>query len=110
MARTALTPQQISRSMLTPAYSAGDAANGHAYTNSGQEFLIVKTTGTGATLTVKNPQVIDGQTVADRTYVLPATGERQIGPFPVYYNQADGNVYIDLSSATGLTLGVFRST
>ncbi len=108
MARTALTPQQISRSMLTPTYSNGDAANGHQYVNSGTEFLIVKTTGTGATLTVKNPQSVDGQAVADRTYALPSTGERHIGPFPTYYNQPDGNVYIDLSSATGLTLGVFR--
>jgi len=109
MPRTAITPQQISRSALTPTYAAGDSANGHSYPNGGSEFLHVKTGGTGTTVTVKNPTTVDGLTVPDRTYVLGTNTERMIGPFPPnLYNQADGNVYVDLSSATTVTLAVFR--
>jgi len=111
MPRTALTPQSITRSALTPTYSAGDAANGHQFVNGGTEFLIVKTGGTGTTVTVKVPKTVDGQTVADRSYVLGTSQERHIGPFPVdIYNQADGNVYVDLTSATTVTLGAFRTS
>lgn len=109
MARTAIAIQQISRAAITPTYAAGDAANGHALPNSGTEFIHVKTVGTGTTVTVSIPATVDGQAVSSKTYVLGTNTERMIGPFPPsIYNQPDSNVYIDLTSATSVTLAAFR--
>lgn len=109
MPRVALTVQQVTRTALTPTMSAADSANGHQFSNDGNVWLEVTTTGTTANLTILTPGTVDGLAIADRVIALPATGSRKIGPFPPdVYNQADGNVYVDLSAQTGITLGVFR--
>lgn len=111
MPRTAVSVQQVSRTAITPTYAAGDSANGHSLLNSGAEFLHVKTGATGTTVTVQIPSTVDGQAVTNKTYVIGTTTERMIGPFPPgIYNQADGNVYIDLSSSATVTLAAFRAT
>jgi hypothetical protein len=111
MPRTAITPQQVTRAAITPTYGAGDAVNGHQYLNGGSEFIHVKTGATGTTVTVNIPKTVDGQAVTNKTYVLGTNTERMIGPFPPdTYNQADGNVYIDLSSAATVTLAVIRGS
>lgn len=108
MARTALSVQQIRRSGLTPAYSAANV-DGHSFPNSGQEILHVKTVGTGATVSFPIPGTVDGQAVASRSVVLGTNTERLIGPFPPgTYNQPDGNVNVDFSSVTSVTVAVLR--
>jgi len=108
MPRTAIVAQQVSRSALTPAYVAPDVA-GSSFSNGGQEILHVKTGGTGATVTIPIPGTIDGQSVASKSYVLGTTQERFIGPFPPnIYNQASGEVYVDYSSITTVTVAVLR--
>lgn len=110
MARTALTVQEISRNAITPSYGSANV-DGHSYPNSGKEFFHVKTGGTGATVTVQTPGTVDGNAIADKSYVLGTNTERMIGPFPPsVYNQADGSVYIDFSSVTTVTIGAFRNS
>lgn len=111
MARSARTVQSTSRAGLAETFSAADNANGETIPNDGQTFLHVKNTGGGAcTVTVATPGTIDGLAVADLTAVVPATtGDRLIGPFPPgAYTQADGNIYVDYSTGTGVTVAAVR--
>jgi hypothetical protein len=111
MPRTAVVPQDISRAGLAPTSAAPDVANGNQVVNDGSTFLYVKNTGGGAcTISIKIPRTVDGVAVPDKTVVVPATtGERYIGPFGVGdYNQADGSVYYDASTATGVTVAALR--
>jgi hypothetical protein len=112
MARAALTVQQISRSALTPTYTAANASGGNSIPNNdGQIFVIVKTGGTGCVVTAQTPGTVDGLAVADRTWTIGTSAERHIGPFPPnVYNQADGSVYLDFDSVTSVTLSAERLT
>lgn len=108
MARTTLSAQQISRAGLTPSYAAANV-DGHALPNGGEEVLHVKTTTNGCTVTLQTPGTVDGQAVADRTVVIGTSSERLIGPFPPgIYNQPSGEVYVDLSVVTGVTIAALR--
>lgn len=108
MPRTAVVAQQISRAALTPAFVTPDAA-GSSFQNDGTPVLHVKTGGTGTTVTIPIPNTVDGQTVASKSYVIGTTSERLIGPFPAaIYNQASGEVFVDYSSITTVTVAVYR--
>lgn len=110
MPRTALSVQQVSRAAITPSYVTPDVA-GSSILNTGSEMFHVKTGGTGATVTVPIPVLVDGKAVASQSYVLGTNTERMIGPFPpAIYNQADGSVYIDYSSITTVTAAAFKVT
>jgi len=110
MARTVITPQQIARTGLASALAQPDLANGNQFANDGVCFLYVKNGGAQITVTISTPGTVDGLAIADLVVTVPATtGERMIGPFPAgIYNQSDGNVYVDWSSVTSVTAGVFR--
>ncbi len=87
MPATPLTPVSLARTSasgydITVAMTAVDQANGMSFANDGRTLLRVKTAGTATTVGVTFPNTVDGQTVAARTYVMPATGDRIFGPFP----------------------------
>lgn len=109
MARGTLSVQQIARAGIVPAYTAGDAANGHQFANNEKTFLHVKNAGVGSiTVTLQTPGSVDGLAVADRTVTVANGAEKMIGPFPAAaYNQSGGLVYVDLSGDTSVTLGAF---
>lgn len=109
MARSALAPQQINRSGITPAYTTPNAA-GHSVVNDGRTFLHVKTGGTGLTVTAETPGTVDGQAVADRAYVIGTNTELMIGPFPPSdYDQPDGSgINFDFSATTSVTIAALR--
>lgn len=112
MPRTALTLQDISIAGLAPTYSAGDAANGHTIAGADSDsFLHVKNTGGGAcTVTLNATARIAGLALANQTVSVPATtGDKMIGPLrPDVFGQSDGACYVDLSTATGVTLAAIR--
>jgi hypothetical protein len=110
MARGALTPQQIVRSGLSPAYTAGDAVNGHEFVNEGDVYLHVKNGGASPiNVTIPTPGTVDGLAIADLVVAVPAAEERKIGDIPTnVYNQTGGKVYVDLSASASVTLGVFK--
>lgn len=111
MARAVLSVQKVVPSGLQPVYSAGDLANGHEFANDGNVFLHVKNTGGGAcTVTVQTPATVGGMAIAEAIVSVPATtGDRMIGPFnTTIFNQVGGLVYVDLSTATGVTLAAIK--
>lgn len=111
MARTARAVQEINRAGLAETFTAADNTNGETIPNDGRTFLHVKNTGGGAcTVTVATPGQVDGLAIADLTATVPATtGDRLIGPFPPgIYTQADGNVYVDYSTGTGIAVAAVR--
>jgi hypothetical protein len=112
MPRATINPVEIKRTGTTPAPVAPDVANGNQFQNDGVTLLRVKNTG-GATctVTVKVAQKVDGLDVADLSGTVPASGEKEFGVYPTaIYNQPDGNVYFNCSTATGVTVEVHRVT
>lgn len=117
MARTVLTVQTIDRSGLTPSYDSGDATNGHSFDNASQNvFVHVKNGGgAGITATFITSKTIDGNAVADLAISVGAGSEAMVGPFRNdLYGQADSAnsideaVFVDLSSATSVTIAAFK--
>jgi hypothetical protein len=112
MARAAAsTVQDIVRTGVIPSYaSAAATADGNQFQNDGRVFLHVKNSGTEKTVTVQTPGLVDGLAIAELAVVVVATtGDKIIGPFPPgIYNQADGNVYWNVSLETGVTFAVLR--
>jgi hypothetical protein len=110
MPRTALTLQEIVPAGLAPSYAAGDAANGHSASAGYDVFLHVKNVGGGScTVTLNSTARIGGVALANQTVVVPATtGDKMIPLRPDLYAQSDGLAYVDLSTATGVTVAVIR--
>ncbi|MFZ6029951.1 MAG: hypothetical protein ACOYYS_19735 [Chloroflexota bacterium] len=111
MARTSLTVQDIVKTGLAPAYAAGDAVNQHQFANDGDCYLEVVNAGASpVTVTITPSGKLDGVPLQPVTGTVPAaTGRRKFGCFsPSAFNHAGGYVYVDISGASGVTLGVFR--
>lgn len=109
MSRTTVVPQELSRAGITPTYNAATATDGDAFTNDGHTFVqVLNASGAPITLTIQTPNTVDGLAITDRTVSVPATtGNKMIGPFPpAIYNQSNGQVYLDWSSATSVTFAV----
>jgi hypothetical protein len=103
---TAYAVQSVSRAGVTPA-AITPAVTGDTFPAGGSTYLRLITSGTAATLTITPPAGGGplGTTIAPFTFVLPATGVREIGPFPQNpFGDANGNVNISYSSITGLTV------
>jgi len=111
-ARVALTVQEIGHGGAAETFVAAAAAGtGNSFPCDGKTWLHVKNTGLIKSMTIQTPGLVDGLAVADRTVSIPATtGDKVIPPLPPsQYAQADGSVYIDLDSETGVTVAVFRA-
>ena len=109
MARQSLSVQDIARSGLSPSYSSA-VGDGHSVQNNGRVFIHVKNGDSSSkTITIQTPGTVDGLAVADRDVSIPAGEERMIGPFPPgQYNQSDGDIYVDYSATTSVTIAALR--
>lgn len=110
MVRTSMPVTTITRAGVTQTLSAGNG-DGHSFSNDGKVFVIVTTTASRV-VTFVTPGTIDGLDIEDLAVTVPTT-TMIIGPFPPqFFNQVTGadkgSVYVDLSSATGVTIGAFR--
>jgi hypothetical protein len=113
MPATALTSVVVNRTVangvdLTAALTAADGTNGNTFANSGDTLLRVKNaSGSPVTVTVAFAAAVDGQTVAARTYSIPATtGDRLLGPFPPALFGTSPTV--TFSSGTSVTVAAFE--
>lgn len=109
MARTALTVQDLAASGIVPSYAAANV-DGNSIHGDGKTFLHVKNAGAQITVTVQTPATVSGLAVAEQVVIIPATtGDKMLGPFPANtYNQVDGDVYVDYSSVTTVTVAALR--
>jgi len=106
MARTEITVQQSSLAGITPTFNAA-IADGHMFKNDGNVIIEVKNAaGADVTVTIQTPAKVQGIDLAEITVTVPATtGHKLIGPFdPSLFNQSNGMVYVDYSSATAVTI------
>lgn len=111
MAREALTPQECTgTALLNPIYTALSAVTGISFPWSDRTILAVINGSTASTATINFGFEVDGQTIDPPTEALPTsnTAPQFLGPFSSHYRQPDGNVYIDLSSVTGVTVAVLQ--
>jgi hypothetical protein len=97
MPRVAVPITTITRTGVEPpAEVAGDPVNQHTVANDGQTWLEVRNAAaaTARTLTVRITHRPDGQSVTPRSYPVPQTASRLIGPFPqgVYGAQLEVDV------------------
>lgn len=62
----------------------GDPVNQHSVDNDGTAWVEVENTGAAShTLSALFASTVDGVTVDPKTWTIPATSRRRIGPFPV---------------------------
>ena len=104
----ALTVQNLSRTAITPAYSAA-ANGGDTFVNNGRTWIHAKNAGASAiTATVAIGITVDGQSVNGLTFLVAGGGgDRKIGPFPGDIYNSGGSVSLTYTTASGLTLGAF---
>lgn len=98
MARVTVPVTSITRSGIAPAAeTTGDPVNFHSVSNSGRMFLLVRNADgvDPHDVTVHFSQTVDGQAVTARTYTIPLTSSRYIGPFPTVYYGSTLNVDVD---------------
>lgn len=113
MTRQALTPQVLPKesALLNPTYATLTGATGISFPNTGHEVVAVINGSTASTATVNFAGAPLGQTITPFSVALPTsnTTPQFLGPFhPTQFNDANGNVNIDLSSVTGLTVAVLQ--
>lgn len=105
MARTLIAKHTTTRAGAEPTMTNVDATaapDGMYFPWTPTGKLLVKTGGTATNVTIDVATDVDGLEVTDRVVAVAATtpvGEL-IGPFGPEYRQADGNVWVNFSSAT----------
>lgn len=104
-----LTVQQVVRAGLGPVFAAA-AGGGDEFVNTGVEYLeVINGSGADITVTIVTPNTVDGLAVTDRAVVVTAGERRKIGPFPTsIYNNSNSKVNVTYSSATSVTVGLFK--
>jgi hypothetical protein len=110
MARTDLTEQVITRAGFDDTPVAADAANGMAFTPGIKtQILVVYATSNSVTVTVPNPTLVDGHAVASASMVVGTSTTKFMGPWPDSFKQGDGKIYVDFSTATGVTVSLLAA-
>lgn len=85
MPRVNLPHTNISRTGVAPGAEVnGDPVNFHSTANDGRVFLLIRNAGVtvSRTATVHLTDVVDGQSLTPKTYSIPQSTSRYIGPFP----------------------------
>jgi|ERR1700716_1352784 len=109
MARTAIVPTLSTMAGVVAAPVAVDASaspNGMSFPAAPRRILRVITTGTLTAVTVQTNASVAGLALTAPVITTGATAQTYIGPFGQHHTQADGNVYLNFSSATGATVEV----
>lgn len=86
MARTLITPTAVVRAgVAPPAETTADVANGMYFPNDGSTYILVRNSGStvARTMSIGFANTVDGQTITPRTYSIPISASRYVGPFDV---------------------------
>lgn len=105
-----LSSQVVSLAGVTPTYAS--AASGGDKIQPGERTFIHIKNGAGApvTVTLTATAAVRGQTVANLSVSVAASGEKMIGPLTadLFAGVSDGLVAIGYSSNTSVTLAALR--
>lgn len=112
MARQDLTVQRLKSIETAQDDGAGSTitftaavADGFAFYNDGFTSIRIKTSGTGATVTVPHPGKASGLAVEDLSVTLGATDEQELPLLPPGFNQDDTfKAWLNFSSIVGVTV------
>lgn len=114
MARTSVTTQEITRAGLNAALT-GPVADGDIIDAGPVILEVANGSGGSITVTVQTPGTVGGLDIADLAVSVPASGTREIGPFPAHLfaqpvdaATGPGRVLVDYSSVTSVTRCVKR--
>ncbi|GLW91787.1 hypothetical protein [Actinokineospora globicatena] len=111
MARTAITPQTPTSTGATLTYGAVSAAaapDGNYFDFDGSALVLINNaSGSSITLTIDVPISIDGVAVADRAVTCP-TGQVTLWKPNEVHRQPNGQVHLNWSSATSVTVAVLN--
>ena len=110
MARQLVAVQSLVRAGATPVFTACTQTD-LMVPNDGNVIVEFKNTNAATrTITFSTPGTADGNAIADPVSTIAVTvGNLIFKPFrPDYYNQSDGNLYIDLSAFADVTVAAFR--
>ena len=100
MPRVNVPVTQITRTGVAPATEVnGDATNNHSVVNDGTVWIEVRNSGStvARVVSARFPNTIDGQTTPAKTWSIPTSATRRIGPFPVRYYST--TLLIDVDNA-----------
>lgn len=92
-------------------YITPDATNGNRFFANRNTLLRVKNSnGATRTITVHVTRTVEGQAVADDTFVVPATTGEVVytGFSDIFKQDATGNVWIEFSAVTNVTVQVLQ--
>lgn len=83
--------------------------DGNAVKNTGNQVFYIKNGGGGAvTITFRTPLTVGGILVEEVTDSLGAGAEEMYGVFPTHiFNQSNGEVWVDFSGITSVTIQAF---
>lgn len=85
MPRVDVPVTQITRTGVASATEVnGDATNNHSVANDGSVWIEVRNSGStvARVVSARFANTIDGQTTAPKTWSIPTSSTRRIGPFP----------------------------
>ena len=110
MPKQTIPVQQLVRAGALPVFTACTQVDLQV-ANDGHTILEFKNTNAATrTITVTSPGTVDGLAITDPVVTLGAnTGDLIFKPWPPdKYNNADGNVYIDLGAFADVTVAAYR--
>jgi hypothetical protein len=110
VAYTKITPQTASLVGIAPTYNAVDATNGNRFANDGRTYAHIKNDDVSpTTFTFLAGGSYKGVGYEDQVVTVPAGEERVVAAFPMdVFNQATGEVYVDITNDTSVTMAVVK--
>jgi hypothetical protein len=106
-----LAVQQVAMAGIAPTYAAA-SVGGDTFANDGHTVLHVKNGGVGSvTVTVDSVTACNQGFDHDSAVVVPAGGERYMGPFPTRrFSNASGVASVAYSGVTSVTVAALKVT
>lgn len=98
MPRVTIPVTQITRTGVAPATEVnGDPTNNHTLSNDGTVWLEVRNSGSTVAriISAQFANTVDGVTVDAKTWSIPTSATRRIGPFPVRLYGNTLNIDVD---------------
>lgn len=100
MARQEIPVTKASPAGVNPAEVTPVAADDCYFRNDGRTLLLIRNNGAGpTTVTVVTPAKVAGLDISDQDITVAAAATHIAGPFPRAFNQPDGTVHVNVTSA-----------